>query len=42
VWTASSAGTFLFSVALTTSRAWASADTFTLQSLGLSLGAQAA
>lgn len=41
VWTASSGGTFLFSVALTASKAWASGDTFTLQSLGLSLGAQA-
>lgn len=42
VWTASSAGTFLFSVALTSSKAWASADTFTLNTLGVSLGAQAA
>jgi hypothetical protein len=42
VWTASSAGTFLFSVALTASKAWASADTFTLNTLGVSLGAQAA
>jgi hypothetical protein len=41
VWTASSAGTFLFSVALTASKAWASADTFTLQSLGVSLSPQA-
>lgn len=41
VWTASSAGTFLFSVALTASKAWASGDTFTLNTLGLSLGAQA-
>lgn len=41
VWTASTAGTFLFSVALTTSKAWASGDQFTLQSLGVSLGAQA-
>lgn len=41
VWTASSGGTFLFSVALTVSRAWASTDTLTLQSLGVSLGAQA-
>lgn len=41
VWTASSAGTFLFSVALTASKAWASADTFTLNTLGVSLGAQA-
>lgn len=41
VWTASSAGTFLFSVALTASKAWASGDTFTLQSLGVSLSVQA-
>ena len=41
VWTASSAGTFLFSVALTTSKAWASGDSFSLNSLGVSLGAQA-
>ncbi|MFF2383762.1 hypothetical protein [Streptomyces sp. NPDC058108] len=42
VWTASTSGTFLFSVALTASRAWASADSFTLSTLGASLGAQAA
>lgn len=42
VWTASSGGTFLFSVALTASKAWASGDTFTLNTLGASLGAQAA
>ena len=42
VWTASSAGTFLFSVALTASKAWASADTFTLATLTASLGTQAA
>lgn len=42
VWTASSAGTFLFSVALTASKAWVSGDTFTLSTLGVSLGAQAA
>jgi hypothetical protein len=41
VWTASSAGTFLFSVALTASKAWASADTFTLSTLGVSLSPQA-
>jgi hypothetical protein len=41
VWTASSGGTFLFSVALTTSKAWTSADQFTLSTLGVSLGAQA-
>ncbi|MER6534688.1 hypothetical protein ABT215_12935 [Streptomyces sp900105755] len=42
VWTASSAGTFLFSAALTASKAWASADTFSLSTLGFSLGVQAA
>jgi hypothetical protein len=42
LWTASSAGTFLFSVALTTSKAWASGDTFTLSSLGVSLSPAAA
>lgn len=41
VWTAITGGTFLFSVALTASKAWASADTMTLNSLGVSLGAQA-
>lgn len=41
VWTASTSGTFLFSVALTASRAWASSDTFTLSTLGVSLGTQA-
>lgn len=41
VWDASTAGNFLFSVALTTSRAWVSGDSFSLNSLGLSLGAQA-
>lgn len=42
VWTASSAGTLLFTVALTASKAWASADTFTLASLGASLSPQSA
>jgi hypothetical protein len=42
LWTASSSGTFLFSVALTSSKAWASGDTFTLNSLGVSLTPQAA
>lgn len=42
VWTASSAGTFLFSVALTVSKAWASADTYTQLSLGVSLTPQSA
>lgn len=42
VWTASSAGTFLGSVALTASKAWASADTFTLSTLTAALTPQAA
>ncbi|WP_392971169.1 hypothetical protein [Streptomyces sp. LN245] len=42
VWTASTSGTFLFSVALTASKAWASGDTFTQNTLGMSLGVQAA
>lgn len=42
VWTASSAGTFLFSVALTASKAWASADTYTQVTLGVSLTPQSA
>ena len=42
VWTAASGGTFLFSVALALSKPWASADTFTLNTLGVSLTPQAA
>lgn len=42
VWTASTAGTFLFSVALTASKAWASGDQFTLSTLGVSLSPAAA
>ena len=42
LWTASSAGTFLGSVALTASKAWASADTFTLSTLGVALTPQSA
>lgn len=42
VWSASSAGTFYFSVALTVSKAWVSTDTFTLSTLGVSLAPQAA
>jgi hypothetical protein len=42
VWTASTAGTLLFSVALTASKAWASADSFTLTTLTTSLTPQAA
>jgi hypothetical protein len=37
VWDASSAGNFLYSVALTASQAWASGNTFTLTSLGITL-----
>ena len=42
VWTAASAGTFEFSVALTASKPWGSADVFNLNTLTASLGAQAA
>ncbi|MGW0626443.1 phage tail fiber protein [Streptomyces sp. NPDC002758] len=42
VWTASTAGTFLFSVALTASKAWASGDSFTLSTLTAALTPQAA
>ncbi|MFJ4925294.1 hypothetical protein [Streptomyces sp. NPDC088736] len=42
VWTASSAGTLLFTVALTASKAWASGDTFTLSTLTAALTPQAA
>jgi hypothetical protein len=42
VWTASSAGTLLFTVALTASRAWASTDSFTLSTLSAALTPQAA
>lgn len=42
VWTASSAGTLLFTVALTSSRAWASTDTFSLSTLTAALTPQAA
>lgn len=37
VWDASSAGNFLYSVALSASQAWASGNTFTLTSLGVSI-----
>lgn len=37
VWGAASAGTFYYSVALTSSQAWASGNTFTLTSLNVSL-----
>ncbi len=42
VWTASTAGTLLFTVALTASKAWASGDTFTLSTLGVALTPQSA
>jgi hypothetical protein len=42
VWTASSAGTFSFSVALTVSKTWASGDQFTLATLTAALTPQAA
>lgn len=42
VWTASTGGTFLFSVALTVSKAWASGDSFSLNTLGVALTPQAA
>jgi hypothetical protein len=41
VWTAASGGTFLFSVALTASKAWASGDSYNQNTLGVSLGVQA-
>ncbi|WP_405888871.1 hypothetical protein OG762_36970 [Streptomyces sp. NBC_01136] len=41
VWTASSGGTFLYSVALTASKSWSSGDSFTLTSHGVSLSPQA-
>jgi len=37
LWTAASAGTFLISLPLTVSKAWASGDTFTLNTLSLTL-----
>lgn len=37
VWDASSGGNFLYSVALTSPQAWATANTFTLTALGISL-----
>lgn len=42
VWDASTAGTFLYSIALTASKAWASGDTFTLNSCSVSLAPLAA
>lgn len=42
VWTASSAGTLLFTVALTASKAWASADTYTQSTLTVGLTPQSA
>jgi len=42
VWTAASGGTFLFSVALTASKAWADSDQFTLSTLTAALTPQSA
>jgi hypothetical protein len=42
IWSASSAGTFYASIALTSSQAWASGNTFTLTSLSISLSPLAA
>lgn len=42
VWDASSGGNFLYSVALSASQAWASGNTFTLTSLGVSISPLAA
>lgn len=42
VWDASTAGNFLWSAALTTGKTWASGDTLTLTSCGLSLSPLAA
>ena len=42
VWSASSAGTFLFSVILTTGQPWVATNTFTLNTLTFSLTPQAA
>ncbi|MFJ8153963.1 hypothetical protein [Streptomyces sp. NPDC094468] len=41
VWTASSGGTFEFSIALSLAKPWTSADTFLLKTLGISLTPQA-
>lgn len=42
VWTASTGGTLLFTVALTASKAWSSADQFTLSTLSVGLTPQSA
>lgn len=42
VWSASTSGNFLWSAALTTGKTWASGDTLTLTSCGLSLSPLAA
>jgi hypothetical protein len=42
VFSASSAGTFYWSAALTASQAWASGNTFTLTALTVSMSPQAA
>lgn len=42
VWDASTSGNFLYSVALTASKAWVATDTLTLNTLGVSLSPLAA
>jgi hypothetical protein len=42
IWSASTSGTFMYSVALTASQAWVSTNTFTLTSLTVSLSPLAA
>lgn len=42
VWDASTSGTFLYSIALSASKAWASGDTLTLNTCGVSLSPIAA
>ncbi|MET9123010.1 hypothetical protein [Streptomyces sp. NPDC004528] len=41
VWSAASGGTFEFSIALSASKTWAAADTFTLKTLSVGLSPQA-
>lgn len=42
VWSASTSGTFMYSIQLTASKAWASGDTLTLNTCGVSLSPLAA
>lgn len=42
VWSAATGGTFLYSIALTSSKPWASGDTFTLTTCGIALAPLAA